>query len=470
MPYKRKKLAHRHRDVIPKTMTRTLVYERDICIPANVPLKDQAMSSHVADSEKMPFTVGNLTTYCPTYLAISANAPTDIFPNIPINASDGSDTLNFGHQQEARDASGVVVGGTAGTYNKHRTIGMMQTLHWRRQVPRGWDVAAQHYAKYRVMSSTVQIDLVPQPLMGEKSSQFTQDTVVQPQDTATDEAPLYDWSQYMGQGSDAVTSVVSLHQQHFRMPKELYDDIPSTYNYHDCARRINLKRIITAGTIHTTNNRKDAAVDRDSREYDPKSSYMYYPPKDTTPNFHLKWPKTKQVVIPAYVDKISPWSHPKKKHLFRASWKCPAKKDAEEREEYEAYLNHYNHDFNNDGTADIGESTVGGYTTSDNTNKGRSCPQREQFYILRIGGQDVTYSTIKDSLSQQSNHASHTFHIRVSYNVMFFERKEEHQDDLGSRLDTTTRNSSVDKLQATSTEIGSDAYTFSTVHENQYAS
>ena len=120
MPYKRKKIAHRHRDVIPKTMTRTLVWEGDICVPSNVPMTNQSVSSDV--ETKLGFTDGSLTTYCPTYLAISANCPTDIFPNIPINASDGSNRLNFSIYMQERDDDGNLVEVPAGDtleYNKN---------------------------------------------------------------------------------------------------------------------------------------------------------------------------------------------------------------------------------------------------------------------------------------------------------------------------------------------------------------
>ena len=107
MPYKRSKSSTRHKDVIPKTMTRTLVWESDVCIPTNESLKvTTAMVGASLDSN--PGFTGDMTCYCPTYLAISANCPSDIFPNMPINASDGDKLLNFTSLMRARGADGRV--------------------------------------------------------------------------------------------------------------------------------------------------------------------------------------------------------------------------------------------------------------------------------------------------------------------------------------------------------------------------
>ena len=454
MPYKRKKSAHRHQDVIPKTMTRTLVYERDICVPSNVSM--DIPESMVSNLDSHPGFTESMSMYCPTYLAISANCPSDIFPNIPINASDGDDRLNFGSTMRPRENDGTVSDpSTSGdsAYTAERKIGMMQSLNWRRQVPMGWREAGKHYKKYRVMSSTVQIDLVPQPVQGSDSSVLTSDTVAMSVgvDKTTHPNIGTNWQMFLGQGSDAVTSVVSLHQQHFRMPGEIYRSLPST---NDTQRRINLKRIITAGTLHRMSYTSAANHDtvKDSVSYDPITNYLYYPPADTTSNFHRRWPKTKQVVIPAYVDKISPWSHPKKKHLFRASWRCPGKKDAAEREEYEAFLTSFG-TYGSGATANVGDTGEGAQTDHSvnvNNDVGRTVPQREQFYILRLGGQDVVYQNVRDCLAQQSNHASHTFHVRVSYNVQFFERKTGTLGKIEETLDTTTDNADADRVSGAS--------------------
>ena len=387
---------------------------------------------------------GEITCYCPTYLAISANCPADIFPNQPINAGDGGLKINFSNQMQERDGNGVVINDSS-DYDKKRTIGMMQTLNWRRQVPQGWRDAGKHYLKYRVMSSSISIDLVPQPLVGSEAIDKLEGTVAIPGSTLNVEKYL----EY-GQGSDAVTSVLSLHQQHFRMPGDQFKELPIANSAGD-DRRFSLKRIITAGTIHKRDFYKDGEIDKDSKDYDKLELYKYYPPADTTANFHRRWPKTKQYVIPAFVDKISPWSHPKKRHLFRSSWKCPKKHDAEEREEYEAFLTPLSFIDNNiaGDTADTSladDEKQADHKFSGNAQQGRVVPQREQMYIIRIGGQDVTYSTVKDTIAQQSNHASHTLHVRVSYNVMFFERKKD-LNTLEETLDTTNDNNAMDSAR-----------------------
>lgn len=282
MPYKRKKIAHRHQDVIPKTMTRTLVYERDICIPSNVPMDiPEAM---VGQLDSRPGFTGSMSLYCPTYLAISANCPSDIFPNIPINASDGDNRLNFDSVMRPREADGTVSDpSTSGdsAYTAERKIGMMQSLHWRRQVPMGWREAGKHYKKYRVMSSTIQVDLVPQPLVERTTGvNALEGTVAVPAGSGINVQKFLEY----GQGSDAVTTVVSLHQQHFRMPGEIYRSFPTGT---DTQRRINLKRIITAGTMHKM-ARTDAAFHdtvKDSVNYDPITNYLYYPLRILLPTF-----------------------------------------------------------------------------------------------------------------------------------------------------------------------------------------
>ena len=84
--------------------------------------------------------------------------------------------------------------------------------------PTGWREASEHYNKYRVMSSTISVDLVPQPLISPVTSTVTSDTVTNDKTVDASATDYVTKNQYMdvwGQGSDAVTSVVSLHQQHF---------------------------------------------------------------------------------------------------------------------------------------------------------------------------------------------------------------------------------------------------------------
>ena len=335
-------------------------------------------------------------------------------------------------------------------YNVDRTTGMMETLQWRRQCPKGWREASAHYHKYRVQSSSIQVDLVPQPVISDDMA-LLQDTQQLSVDATHTDISRYghfmaNYTNSLGLGSDAVTTVASLHQQHFRMPGELYKRMAQNQNDPEEQRRIHLKRIITAGTTHVKNDQTSTAAGelKDQANYDPLSNYRYYPPADTTKNFHARWPKTKQYVIPGFVDKITPWSHPKKRHMFRASWKCPAKQDSEEREEYEAHL--YRAYNTTAGTTSVQSDEQPDYHGDQNAGRGRTIPQREQMYILRLGGQDVVYSSVKDTLAQQSNHASHTFHIRVSYNVMFFERKKFGLHHIEETLDTTTDNNNRNTL------------------------
>lgn len=95
---------------------------------------------------------------------------------------------------------------------------------------------------------------------------------------------------------------------------------------------------------------------------------------------------------------------------------------------------------------DTTRAVAGDHIVNVNHDNGRTVPQREQFYILRLGGQDVVYSNVRDCLAQQSNHASHTFHIRISYNVQFFERKTGTLSKIEETLDTTTDNADADHI------------------------